>query len=118
MAQPAVPAENACVGLPPFAIEITEAKGAIRMIVSGELALETAPQLRQTLSEQPRGATIVVDLSGVTFMDSTGIAALVRGYAAHREAGGRMALGARLGPVAGQVLKVAGLLEHMAVEPA
>lgn len=47
--------------------------------VSGDLDLHTAPQLRSELSAQARRghARIVVDLDGVTFLDSVGLGVLV-----------------------------------------
>ena len=50
----------------------------------------TAPQLRQHFTEKlGQGFTnFIVDLSGVTFLDSAGLAALVQLYKRSREAGG------------------------------
>jgi anti-sigma B factor antagonist len=47
--------------------------------VSGELDLATVPQLRQVLDAHARsGQTMVIDMSEVEFLDSMGLAALVR----------------------------------------
>jgi len=47
--------------------------------VGGELDMATAPALGRALSDAIRGADtrVVVDLSGVTFVDSTGLAVLL-----------------------------------------
>jgi anti-anti-sigma factor len=51
----------------------------VRVLVAGELDIATTPQLHAQLAhEQGNGATaIVLDLSDVTFMDSTGLHALL-----------------------------------------
>ena len=64
--------------------------------VAGEIDLYSAPGLRaelgravETSDSAPR---IVVDLSGVTFLDSTGVGVLVGALKGAREAGGQLAL--------------------------
>jgi anti-sigma B factor antagonist len=49
------------------------------LVVTGEIDIATAPQLRCELEALSRGAhsSAVVDLAGVTFLDSSGISALV-----------------------------------------
>jgi anti-anti-sigma factor len=51
--------------------------------VSGEVDLATVEQFRTALLDAQRSERVVVDLSGVTFMDSAGINALVGAY--HRK---------------------------------
>jgi len=48
-------------------------------VVNGEVVLETAEQLRAALDEVIDGGAdrLVVDLSGVEFIDSSGLAALI-----------------------------------------
>ena len=55
------------------------------LVVAGDLDHHTTPRLRAVLEEVEfgPGADLVVDLSGLTFCDSTGIATLV---AAHQRA--------------------------------
>lgn len=64
---------------PPFGVAVATVPGHTVITVSGEVDVFTAPRLRQVLFDpvlcsQPR---MVVDLEGVTFMDSTGIGTLV-----------------------------------------
>jgi anti-sigma B factor antagonist len=58
--------------------------------VSGEIDVATAPQLRETLQGViSRGKkTIVLDLLGVTFLDSTALGVLVGALKRCRDAGG------------------------------
>jgi anti-sigma B factor antagonist len=51
----------------------------LELRLAGELDLGTAPQLKQTVDAYARtGQTIVIDLREVDFVDSMGLAALVR----------------------------------------
>jgi len=57
-----------------------DAGAAIVLTSAGEVDLETGPRLRAALArllERPEAVPIVVDLSDVTFLGSTGIAVLV-----------------------------------------
>lgn len=53
------------------------AAGAV-VVVSGELDMASAPLFRQALAEaEPRGGRVVLDMEGLTFMDSSGLRELV-----------------------------------------
>jgi anti-anti-sigma factor len=54
----------------------------IRLLVTGEVDLATGQAFRAGLAaaQDKRPANLVVDLAGVTFLDSTGINALVRAH--------------------------------------
>jgi anti-sigma B factor antagonist len=73
----------------------TRLDGAVTVLeVSGEIDVYTAPTLRQHLressgSDAPR---VVVDLSQVKFLDSTGLGVLVGAMGRIREADGTMRL--------------------------
>jgi anti-anti-sigma factor len=54
--------------------------------VAGEVDMATAPQLAECL-HQHRDVDVIVDLSGVTFLDSSGISALVVAYKGLHDAG-------------------------------
>lgn len=68
--------------------ERAERDGCVVVSAAGEVDWATAPALREHLaaamdSEPPR---VVLDLAGVTFLDSSGLSVLIR---AQRQAGGR-----------------------------
>jgi anti-sigma B factor antagonist len=62
--------------------------------VSGEIHLSTAPSFREQLNAviESGGAMLVLDLSGVEFIDSTGLSVLLNGLRLVNQRHGRMAL--------------------------
>ena len=63
-------------------VDIYEQDGFVVIAVAGELDLYTVPNLRNAFDEiftQGAGRNLVVDMTEVSFMDSTGIGALVSG---------------------------------------
>ena len=83
--------------------------GPCLMSVSGELDYHTAPRLRAGLDEVPleTGASLIIDLSGLTYCDSTGISILVGAYHRAKAAGTVLALAAN--PDISRVFRVIGL---------
>ena len=65
------------------------------VVVSGDVDLGTAPDFEDELARsvgEHLGSGLVIDLSGVTFIDSTGLNALVRAFERQRLAGESLAL--------------------------
>src|SRR5262245_6437237 len=63
--------------------------------VTGEIDLETSPELGAVLANlEPAGADVDIDLAGVTYIDSTGLRALLTARDAAREAGGSLRVSA------------------------
>lgn len=62
--------------------------------VAGDVDISTSPDLRAALVEATASGAraIVVDLSAVSFVDSTALGVLVGAYTALRNNGGRLAL--------------------------
>jgi anti-sigma B factor antagonist len=60
-------------------IEIARDRGRIHVALSGELDIASAERLEEALAEVEGagGATILLDLRGVEFIDSTGIRAVI-----------------------------------------
>jgi anti-sigma B factor antagonist len=76
----------------------SEAKGAtLELRVRGELDMSTAPKLSDAISQAAEGEaeTTVLDLSGVTFIDSSALRVLVVSGRALSESGGVLQIGAR-----------------------
>lgn len=80
--------------------------------VAGEIDVYTAPRLRERLLELAHSGatTVVADLSGVSFVDSTGLGVLVSGLKRFREAGGDLVLVVTQ-PQVLKVLEITGLTE-------
>jgi anti-sigma B factor antagonist len=71
------------VGPAPFQASASELEGGVRLLeVQGELDLSTALQLEGPLDEATRdeAAAVLIDLTGCQFIDSTGIALIVRAW--------------------------------------
>lgn len=89
--------------------------------VTGEIDLYTAPRLQSELMAAlvPEGATLVVDMSGVEFCDSTGINVLLTAHRAAEARNGKLLL-ASPGSAVRKVLQVTGLESFFTVldEPA
>jgi anti-sigma B factor antagonist len=78
--------------------------------VRGEVDLYTAPRLKEELIglvDRDR-TTVAVDLSGVEFLDSTGLGVLIGGLKRCRERNGKLVLVAPREPVQ-KVLSITGL---------
>jgi anti-sigma B factor antagonist len=66
-------------GVPDFSIEVVRGDAGTQLIVSGELDLSVREPLEQALEAAvTAGGEIVLDLASVSFVDSSGIGALVR----------------------------------------
>jgi anti-sigma B factor antagonist len=86
------------------------------LTVHGEVDVYTAPTLREhVLTAVGDGAsTLVVDLSDVAFMDSTGLGVLVGALKRLRQADGRLVVVCTSEPVL-KILTVTGLLDVFGV---
>jgi len=94
-------------------IELEPAADAVIVGLSGELDLASAGSFEQALREAEASAgRLVVDLSGLGFIDSTGIHVLLE---AQRRSGGRLSL--RRGPdEIHHVLELTGVADYFAFE--
>lgn len=94
--------------------EIAEQSGETTPVLSvrGEIDVSTAPELRDRLLgvAQEGHSTVVVDLSEVTFLDSTALGVLVSGLKRFRAAGGNLRL-VVTGRSVSKVLEITGLIE-------
>jgi anti-sigma B factor antagonist len=86
---------DSIAGVSPSPFEVKDEAledGILAFTVSGELDLNTAPQLDKPLEDglSANGdASVLIDLSGCEFIDSTGIALIVRAWQrVDRDAGG------------------------------
>jgi anti-sigma B factor antagonist len=64
-------------------VEIANRDHSTLITVRGELDLATAPTLQRALDARPDGP-LVLDLRGLSFIDASGLAVLIRANAARR----------------------------------
>ena len=104
---------NRCIGqdAPVAAIDPTTPTDRCRVILTGEIDLANAEEflvLAQAMIAECPEARFTIDLSGVTFIDSTGLAMLVRIRTAATDAGMDLRL-AGTPPRVRQLLEITGL---------
>lgn len=92
----------------PFRIDVETEDGRHVISPHGELDLSTAPQLDQRLNESLAEGETVLDLAGVRFIDSSGIALLVYISQTAREHGQRLEL-RNPSPQVEKLIKLAGV---------
>lgn len=85
-----------------------DADGAL--ILAGEIDSYTAPDLAERLAADP--PVEVLDVAGVTFIDSSGLRVLVEVHQARAARGSRLVLRAPSAPVQ-RLLEISGLAGHL-----
>jgi anti-sigma B factor antagonist len=84
----------------------------------GDLDVATSPALRAALMDAASGEqqNIIVDLSQLAFLDSTGLGALIGANKRAKEGGGEVRLVAQEGQIL-RLLRITGLLDVFRVYP-
>ena len=96
---------------------IREEQGRLVVELDGEIDLERAPKVRKTLLDcVARGSDVLVDLSRVTYIDSSGIASLVEALQNAGKGGTGFGLVA-VSPEALRVFELARLDKVFAIHP-
>lgn len=94
---------------PGFGVDVDEQRDPVVVSVRGELDMSTTTKLTEALAEAaPAAARVVVDLSAVSFLDSSAIGTLVTAGRARNDAGGRLQIGPR-SAIVDRVLEITGL---------
>jgi anti-anti-sigma factor len=76
---------------PQFEVTVTSEDGVCVVAVSGELDIDTMVELSTALAAGGGGlATTVVDLRGLTFIDSSGVSGVLTAARRARDAGSRL----------------------------
>lgn len=98
----------------PFMVSMTKHAAETVVIVRGELDLATVPRLQATLDGlgSSECCHTILDCSGLTFCDSTGLSTLVRAHQHHQAHGARLTLTASP-PVLQRLLALTGLDEYL-----
>jgi stage II sporulation protein AA (anti-sigma F factor antagonist) len=106
-------------GVAVFEVGVATDAGQVVVEVAGDVDMLTAGQLRNALTEAVRVAgtgPVVVDLSRVRFLDSSGVQVLVDGYHTAMVAGGTLTIRGASGTAA-RVLHIVGLAQILDVDP-
>jgi anti-sigma B factor antagonist len=99
---------------PGFSCEVVPERDAVRVRSIGSLDMATAPVLERQLEELREAGfrRLIVDLGGLSFMDSTGLRLALRWHAAAQADG--FEIGFAPGPPAVQrVFELTGMTEHV-----
>lgn len=99
-----------------FEIAERAVAGSPVLAIHGEIDVSTAPELRDRLLAVAKegNEVVVVDLSEVTFLDSTALGVLVSGLKRFREGGGDLRLVVTSGSVT-KVLAITGLVDVFSI---
>ncbi len=106
--------------LPLYLMQITERTDENIPVVSitGDIDLETSPQLRDYLKPKSAAKTpaLLLDFSGVNYIDSSGLATLIEYFQAVQSFQGRLAL-ASLSPRVKNVFEIVRLEQIFSIHP-
>jgi anti-sigma B factor antagonist len=102
-----------------LAVERSRVDGYELLAVEGELDIATAPRMIAALNEAfaELSTPLVVDLSSVDFMDSTGLALLMNAYRRVRRRGQGFAIVCPGGSPISRVFEIADMVESLHVCP-
>ena len=88
---------------------VRDEQGSLVVTLEGEVDLEHSPKAREVLLDcVGRAQKVVVDLSRVSYIDSSGVASLVEAFQQAKKSGRSFALAA-INPAARRVLELARL---------
>jgi len=96
-------------------VEVSHLDGLTIVTTAGELDAESAPLFEAALADMSEGTRAVVDMKGVTFMDSGGIYVLVKHSTRLADGGGSLHV---RNPSSGvqRLLQITGLEAHFRSE--
>jgi anti-sigma B factor antagonist len=103
----------------PFAVSASRrGDHEIQVAVTGELDLVSASQLEETLKRELLADNdVLLDLSDVDFIDSTGLHAIVESVRTAKSVGRKLKLSAELPAHARRLMEIVGLLPFIPIAP-
>ncbi|MGZ4220219.1 MAG: STAS domain-containing protein [Solirubrobacteraceae bacterium] len=103
----------------PFAIVVSPlADHEIRVAVEGELDLVSAPELEEALKRELLASNdVLLDLSEMDFIDSTGLHAIVEAVRTAKAVGRKLKLNSDLPAHARRLMEIVGLLPFIPLAP-
>ena len=103
----------AMTGVPDFEVRVDERDDRVVVAVSGELDLATVDEPRRVVLDHLGRGAVVLDLSRVSFMDSSAVQLLDELL----RAGGRLTFRVPASEAGSQVLAMTGMLDRLPREP-
>jgi anti-sigma B factor antagonist len=100
--------------LPSFELTVERYDSVATVVVSGELDLATVPRLYAAVAEHRDAKLLVLDMTATTFIDSTGVRALVKADRRGLHSGSRLVVVVGEGPVR-RVLELCELDGHLTI---
>jgi anti-sigma B factor antagonist len=103
--------------MPAFSVDRHDEDDCVRLVVEGELDMETGPRLRDELERAHAAAPrrLALDLRGVTFFDSTGLQIVLDAEVRCRESGRQLVVRAGDGEPR-RVLELADVTDQLNLE--
>jgi anti-sigma B factor antagonist len=103
----------------PFAVEVSPlGDREIQVAVTGELDLVSASQLEDVLKRELLADNdVLLDLSDMDFIDSTGLHAIVEAVRTAKSVGRKIKLSAELPAHARRLMEIVGLLPFIPIAP-
>jgi anti-sigma B factor antagonist len=105
---------------PTFELEHIDGGEQRHLVVRGEIDIKTAPQLETALDDVPAAATVLVDMTEVAFIDSTGLRVLALARSRLEAGNGHLVVCASEESPVLRTMRLAGLLTdfHVIADPA
>jgi anti-sigma B factor antagonist len=72
--------------------DISEQQGFLVVALGGDVDLASSPEARRAILDSLDQGSVLVDLSAVAYIDSSGVASLVEGYQVSKDKGVRFGL--------------------------
>jgi anti-sigma B factor antagonist len=95
-----------------FSVQSDETEGTAVVTVSGEVDIATAAAITEAIDEhRAAGRPVLMDLSRVVFMDSTGVRTLIAAAKQSQGQPGQFAIRSSLAPPVQRGLQMMGVLE-------
>jgi anti-sigma B factor antagonist len=93
---------------------------AIHVLLTGEIDLQAVPAVSRSIQRALSGSArrVVINLDAVTFLDSSGLGAIVAGYRDAVRLGVGFSIGPPAVPAVARVLDLTGLADALAAEEA
>jgi anti-anti-sigma factor len=101
-----------------WAVGLVTSSSAPHLVLSGEIDMAVAPDLRNAgamMAKDVAPGRLEVDLGDVTFIDSSGLGALISVRNASRQSGARLVL-VRVNPTVARFLELSGVKDSFETE--